>query len=108
MMTKCGSIPNIIALLREIREVFDDSPSTQAEEDSIHPPIIQVPSDIWQIDPLDIQQSEENRDLEFEDKKWTESISKIGKNDEEEDIFEVLSFFGDERSQENEMDSLFI
>ena len=47
MMNKCGSIPNIIALLREIREVFDDSPSTQAEEDSNHPPIIQVPNDIW-------------------------------------------------------------
>ena len=47
MMNKCGSIPNIIALLREIKEVFDDSPSTQAEEDSNHPPIVQVPNDIW-------------------------------------------------------------
>ena len=59
-MQRCGSIPEIIAFLREFQEVFDDSPSTNPSENSASIPEVQTSRDIWEIDSLDLFQSEEN------------------------------------------------
>ena len=63
LMEKHGSIPEIIAFLREFQEVFDDSPSTNPSENSVLTPEVQTSRAIWEIDSLDLFQSEENGNI---------------------------------------------
>lgn len=81
LMKKCGSFPNLISFLREIQEVFDDSPSTHLDEDSNSILEPQSSNDIWQTEPLDLSLSEEIRNSIYESGSGTESHKRTQKNE---------------------------
>ena len=66
MVTKCGSIPSIIFLLRELQAVFDDSPSTGFDSESIFGQAIESPQPLWDVEPLDLGSHEATRSVNKE------------------------------------------